>query len=186
MRANLRQLFSEQSLLYQGTGDNVRRSPSCGLLVAKNHTRGSCFCDQSVLLVGYGALHVADRLAPPYDRSFRFELRLPDGSKEIDFQFHRSEGFLRSESACERDSHSGVCYVAENPSVQGSHWVCMLWSGCQDDRRPSVRDVFRLKSNQPRDGTSFVFARSVKSACEGISCVLITCRLRPSLCALEL
>src|ERR1700692_2163337 len=27
----------------------------------------------------------------------------------------------------------------------------MLWSGRQDDRRPSVRNVFRLKSDQTRD-----------------------------------
>jgi hypothetical protein len=45
---------------------------------------------------------VADRVAPPHDRSFRFELCLPDWAKEIDFQFHRSEGFLRSETACKR------------------------------------------------------------------------------------
>src|SRR6266436_4840424 len=35
-------------------------------------------------------------------------------------------------------------------------------------------------------GTSFVFARSLKSACEGISWVLMTCRLRPSISAHEL
>jgi hypothetical protein len=31
----------------------------------------------------------------PHDRSFRFELRPPDRTKEIDFQFDRSERFLR-------------------------------------------------------------------------------------------
>src|SRR5580693_6194119 len=35
-------------------------------------------------------------------------------------------------------------------------------------------------------GTSFVFARSLKSACEGISRVLMTCRLRPSISTHEL
>src|SRR6202043_2690165 len=35
-------------------------------------------------------------------------------------------------------------------------------------------------------GTSFVFARCLKSACEGISCVLMTWRPRPSISAHEL
>jgi hypothetical protein len=65
-------------------------------------------------------------MAPPHNRSFRFELRLPDGSEDIDFQFHRSEGFLASESACKCYSHGGVRYVAKNPTVQRSHWICML------------------------------------------------------------
>jgi hypothetical protein len=74
LRASLREPFYAQSLLRQKAGGNVRKLPSFGLLVAKRQTRGSHFRDQSVLLVGDGALDVADRLAPPHDRSFRFEL----------------------------------------------------------------------------------------------------------------
>src|SRR5580698_4710595 len=53
-----------------------------GLRLAKKRTSGS-FCDHSVLLFGYGALHVADCLIPPRHRSFRFELRPPHGSKKL-------------------------------------------------------------------------------------------------------
>jgi hypothetical protein len=144
-------------------------SPSGGLLVAKNHASGSCLRNQSVLLVGYAALDVADRLAPPNDHSLRSELRLPDRAKEIDFQFHGSKGFIWGESTCKRHAHGGVRYVAKNPSVQRSHGICMLWSGCQDDRRPSVRMSFASNPIKRAMGTSFVLARSRKSACEGIS-----------------
>jgi hypothetical protein len=65
LRASLREPFYEQSLLRQKAGGTVRRLPSFGLLAAKRQTRGSRFRDQSVLLVGDGALDVADRLAPP-------------------------------------------------------------------------------------------------------------------------
>src|SRR5580693_4163889 len=65
LRASLREPFYEQSLLRQKAGGNLRRLPSFGLLAAKRQTRGSRFRDQSVLLVGDGALDVADRLAPP-------------------------------------------------------------------------------------------------------------------------
>jgi hypothetical protein len=53
-----------------------------GLRLAKKRTSVS-FCDQSVLLFVYGALHVADRLAPLPHRSFRFEARPPGGSKKL-------------------------------------------------------------------------------------------------------
>src|SRR3979490_516731 len=46
--------------------------PSRSIMAAKHHARGRCFRDQSVLLVGYGALHVAHRLAPVHEGSFRF------------------------------------------------------------------------------------------------------------------
>ena len=126
--------------------------PSCGLLVAKNHASGSCLRNQSVLFVGYSTLDVPDRVAPPHDRSFRFELCLPDRAKEIDFQFHGSKGFIWGESTCKCYAHRGVSNIAKNSAMQRSHGICMLWSGRQDDRRPPVSDVFRLKSNQPRDG----------------------------------
>src|SRR5260370_17716093 len=84
-------------------GGTVIGLPSFGLQATKCHTRGSRFRDQSVLLVGDSALDVADRVAPPHDRSFRFELCLPDRAKEIDFQFHGSKGFIW----CERTSK---CY----------------------------------------------------------------------------
>jgi len=79
-------------------------------------------------------------------------LRLPDRAKEIDFQFHGSKGFIWGESTCKCDAHRGISNITKNSAMQRSHGICMLWSGCQDDRRPTVSDVFRLKSNQPRDG----------------------------------
>ena len=87
-------------------------SPSCGLLAAKDHASGSRFRDQPALLVGDGALYVADRATTPHDCSFRFELCLPDRAQEIDFQFNRSEGFLRSESTRKRYAHRGIRDVA--------------------------------------------------------------------------
>src|SRR5216684_9021857 len=91
--------------------------PSFGLLAAKRHTRGSRFRDQSVFLVGNGALDVADRMAPPHDRSFRFELRLPHRAKEIDFQFHGSKGFIWGESTCKCDAHRGISNIAKNSAI---------------------------------------------------------------------
>jgi hypothetical protein len=73
LRASLRKLFYEADVK-----EAVRGLPSFGLLAAKCHTRGSRFRNQSVLLVGAGALDVADRVTPPHDGSFRFELCLPD------------------------------------------------------------------------------------------------------------
>jgi hypothetical protein len=149
------------STIYPGKGSSTqsvvrllvvqKELPSCRRSVAKNHAGGTRFRDQSVLLVGYGALHIADRLAPPHDRPFRFELCLPDWAKEVDFQFDRSERLFRRESARKRNAHRGVSNIAKNPSVQRSHGICMLWSGCQDDCSPSVCNVFRLKSNQASD-----------------------------------
>jgi len=75
--------------------------PSHGLLVAKHRASGSRFRDQSVLLVGYFALHIAHRAAALHDPSLRCESSLPYRSKEIDFQLDGSEGFLRRKSACE-------------------------------------------------------------------------------------
>jgi hypothetical protein len=120
LRASLREPFYEQSLLRQKAGGNVRRLPSFGLMDAKRQTRGSRFRDQSVLLVGDGALDVADRLAQPHDRSFRFELCLPDRAKEIDFQFHGSKGFIWDESTSKRYAHRGIGNVAKNAAVQRS------------------------------------------------------------------
>ena len=124
--------------------------PSRGLLAAKHHARGRCFRDQSLLLVGYSALHITNRAAPLHDGSFRSESCLPDRTKEIDFQFDRSEGFLRREGARKRHSHRGVSNIAKNPAVQRPHGICMLGSGCQADRGPSITYLFRLKSNQTR------------------------------------
>jgi hypothetical protein len=149
LRVSLRELFYERTSKKQEA--TQLGLPSFGLLAAKCHTRGSRFRDQSVLLVGYGALDVADRVAPPHDRSFRFELCLPDRAKEIDFQFHGSKGFIWGESTCKRNAHRGISNIAKNSAVQRSHGIGMLWSDCQDDRRPPVSDVFHLKSNQPRD-----------------------------------
>src|SRR6266576_1558200 len=128
-----------------------KKLPSLGLLAPKCHTRGSRFRDQSVLLVGDDALDVADRVAPPHHRSFRFELCLPNRAKEIDFQFHGSKGFIWGESTCKCYAHRGISNIAKNTAMQGSHGICMLWSGCQDDRRPRVSNVFCLKSNQTRN-----------------------------------
>src|SRR2546422_5887782 len=79
------------------------------------------------------SLHVADRAAPLHDRSFRSELCRPDWAKEIDFQFDRSEGFLRRECACKRHSHRGVSNVAMKRSEEHTselqsrlHLVCRL------------------------------------------------------------
>src|ERR1700693_134654 len=93
-------------------GCGLIASPSCCLLAAKDHASGSRFRDQPLLLVGDGALYVADCATPPHDYSFRFELCLPDRAEEIDFQFNRSEGFLRSESTCKRHAHRCISNVA--------------------------------------------------------------------------
>jgi hypothetical protein len=50
--------------------------PSCGLLVAKNHTSGSCLRNQSVLFVGYSTLDVPDRVATPHDHPLREQAAL--------------------------------------------------------------------------------------------------------------
>src|SRR6202451_2586430 len=149
------------STIYPGKGSSTqsvvrllvvqKELPSCRRSVAKNHAGGTRFRDQSVLLVGYGALHIADRVAPPHDRPFRFELCLPDRAKEIDFQFHGSKGFIWGESTCKCYTHCGISNIAKNSAMQRSHGICVLWSGRQDDRRAPVSDVFRLKSDQPRD-----------------------------------
>src|SRR5712692_2756767 len=105
--------------------------PTCGLLAAKHHASGSCSRDQSVLLIGYGALNIADRAAPLHHGSFRTESRLPDRAKEIDFQLDRSEGFLRREGARKRHSHGGVSNVAKDSAVERSHGIRVLGSGRQ-------------------------------------------------------
>jgi hypothetical protein len=112
---------------------------------------GSRFRDQSAILVGYCALHILDRAAPLHNLSFRLEPCLPDRAKEIDFQFDRSERFLLREGARKCNAHRGISNVAKNPAVQCSHGICMLRSRRQDDRRPSVSNVFRLKSIQTLD-----------------------------------
>src|SRR2546426_12407885 len=122
--------------------------PTCGLLAAKHHASGRCSRDQSVLLVGYGALNIADRAAPLHHGSFRSESRLPDRAKEIDLQFDRSEGFLRREGARKRHSHRGVSNVTKNPAVQRPHGICVLWSGRQGDRGSSISNLFCFKPNQ--------------------------------------
>ena len=148
---------------------NVRRLPSFGLLAAKRQTRGSRFRDQSVLLVGNGALDVADRLAPPHDRSFRFELCLPDQAKEIDFQFHGSNGFIWGESTSKRYAHRGIGNVAKNAAVQRSTGLARCGPTAKTTvARPSAMS-FASNPISRAMGTSFVFARSLKSACEGIS-----------------
>src|SRR5215470_7524823 len=78
--------------------------PSCRLLAAKYHTSRRRFRDQSVLLVGYVAFDVADGAATLYNGSFRSELCLPDWAKEINFQFDRSEGFLRRKGCLQTPS----------------------------------------------------------------------------------
>src|ERR1700678_1793552 len=100
--------------------------PACGLLTAKDHTSGSCFRNQSILFIGYGALDVTHGAAPLHDGSFRFELCLPDWTKEIDFQFDGCEGLLGRKRACKRNSHRGVRNIAKNTAVQRSHGICML------------------------------------------------------------
>ena len=93
-------------------GRELLASPGRGLLAAKDRARGSRFRHRSVLLVGYVALYVADRVTPPHDYSFRSELCLPDRTEEIDFQFNRSEGFPRSERTRKRDAHRSISDVA--------------------------------------------------------------------------
>src|SRR5580704_9905461 len=76
---------------------------------------------------------------------------LPDRAKEIDFQFDRSERFLRREGARKCNAHRGISNITKNPAVQCSHGIRVLRSGGQDDGRPSLSNVFRLKSNQTGD-----------------------------------
>src|ERR1700730_11041096 len=88
-----------------------------GHLAAKHHAGACCFCDHSVLLIGYGTFRVPDCAAPLHDRSFRSELGLPDRPKEIDFQLDCREGFLWRECTCKRHTHGGVSNIAENSAV---------------------------------------------------------------------
>src|SRR6266404_1204136 len=38
--------------------------------------------------------------------------------------------------------------VTKNPTVKGTHGVCMLWSGCQRDRSSSISSLFGFKSDE--------------------------------------
>src|SRR6202035_5495375 len=126
-------------------------------MAAKCHTGGSRFRDQSVLLVGDGALDVADRVAPPHDRPFRFELCLPDRAKEIDFQFHGSKGFISGERTCHVYVQCGVSTIAKNPPPS----VPMGFACCGPAAKTPVAlpSAMSFASNPIRRsmGTSFVF-----------------------------
>src|SRR5260370_41987620 len=74
------------------------------------------------------ALDVAQALPATHNFSLGLEVRLPDGTEEIDLQFHGCKGFLGRECARERHSHRGIRNVAQNPSVERTHGVCVLWS----------------------------------------------------------
>src|ERR1700730_11682119 len=143
--------------------------PPFGLLAAKCHTRGSRFRDQSVLLVGDGALDVADRVAPPHDRPFRFQLCLPDRAKAIDFQFHGSKGLIWGESTCKCYAHCGIAISQRIPPCSvPMGFACCGPAAKTTVARPSAMS-FASNPISRAMGTSFVFARSLKSACEEIS-----------------
>ena len=59
--------------------------PSHGLLVAKHRASGSRFSDQSVLLVGYFALHIAHRAAALHDPSPAASRASHTGRKKLIF-----------------------------------------------------------------------------------------------------
>jgi hypothetical protein len=125
---------------------------SFGLLAAKNHTRGSRFRDQSVLLVGDSALDVADRVVPPHDGSFRFELCLPDRAKEIDFQFHSSKGSSGARVLANAMPIAASAISQRIPPCSVPMGFACCGPAAKTTVARPVSDVFCLKSNQPRDG----------------------------------
>src|SRR6266849_6851246 len=143
--------------------------PSCRLRAAKHHTSRRRFRDQSVLLVGYVAFNVADSAAPLHNGSFRFELCLPDRAKEIDFQFDGSEGFLRRKRACKPIPITASAISQRIPPCSvPMGFACCGPAAKTTVARPSAMS-FASNPISRAMGTSFVFARSLKSACEGIS-----------------
>src|SRR5438067_840168 len=118
---------------------------------------GSRFRDQSVFLVGNGALDVADRMAPPHDLSFRFELRLPHRAKEIDFQFHGSKGFIWGESTCKRYTIAASAMSQRIPPCSvPMGFACCGPAAKTTVARPSAMS-FASNPISRAMGTSFVF-----------------------------
>jgi hypothetical protein len=111
---------------------------------------------------------------------------LPDRAKEIDFQFDRSERFLLREGARKCNANRGIGNIAKNPAVQCSHGICMLRSRCQDHRRPSGSNVFRLKSKQTSDWHVVRFCLFPKVGLRGKFLITNDLWLWPSISAREL
>jgi len=123
-----------------------------------------------------------DHAARPFLPSLRIA-RCSTATKEIDFQFDRrkdSSGDPRV--LANANSHRGIRYrpkisrLCQRIPMGFAH----AWSGCQDDRRPVVRQFFppQIQSDE-RPRTSFDFARSLKSAGgERKLLITMTCRSR--------
>ena len=74
------------------------------------------------------AFHIADAATALDNRSFCLELCLPDGAKEVDFEFDGCEGFIRCQSTCERNTHCSISDVAKNPTMESAQRICVLRS----------------------------------------------------------
>ena len=126
-----------------------------------------------VLLVGYFALHIAHRAAALHDPSLRCESSLPYRSKEIDFQLHGGEGFLRARvlanaipiAASAMSHRIPPCSVPMGFACRGSAEKVTV-------ARPSAIS-FASKPIRRATATSFDFARSLKSGWSGVSWVVV-------------
>src|SRR5215469_2464126 len=126
--------------------------PSGRFLTSEHHAGGVCLCNQSILLIGNVAFHVADAAAPLHHRPLRFELCLPDRAKEIDLEFDGSKGLVRSESACKRYTHRRVGNIAKNAAVKCAHRICVLRSCCEKNGGPPLCNILCVESHQTRHG----------------------------------
>src|SRR6266481_846518 len=95
-----------------------------GILSSQHEASRRCLGNEPAAFVRDLALDVAQALPAAHNSSLGLEVSLPDGSKEIDLQFHGCKGFLWRECARERHSHRGI----RNSAVERTHGVCVLWS----------------------------------------------------------
>ena len=147
--------------------------PSHGLLVAKHRASGSRFRDQSVLLVGYFALHIAHRAAALHDPSLRCEPSRPYRSKEIDFQLDGSEGFLRRKSACECLPLAASAMSHRIPPCSGPMGFACRGSAEKVAVARPLAISFASKPIRRATATSFDFACSLKSGWSGVPWVVV-------------
>src|SRR6266481_4458312 len=117
-----------------------------GILSSQHEASRRCLGNEPVAFVRDLALDVAQAVPAAHNFSLGLEVSLPDGTEEIDLQFHGCKGFSRRECAREGHSHRGIRNVAQNSAVERTHGVCVLWSSRQRDRSSSFSNLFSLKS----------------------------------------
>ena len=77
-------------------------------LAGKNETGRTGAGHQPAFRIRDRATYQADRSTARYDFGLGSKLLLPDGTKEVDFQFKRREAFAGFQCAGESYSHSGI------------------------------------------------------------------------------